>query len=464
MVFSSLVFLCIFLPAVFLSSLVFRKIKIQNGILLAASLLFYAYGEPVYVLLMLASAFANYGFALLIGYFGKQKRVFAAAAIVWNIGILILFKYTGFLVTSWNQVTGMQVPVPEIRLPIGISFFTFQAMSYVIDVYRKEVRVQKNFGEVLLYISFFPQLIAGPIVKYHDVEQEITERKQNPEEVSRGIRRFIAGLSKKVLIANTMGLVADTLYGADPSQINILTAWMGAAAYMIQIYFDFSGYSDMAIGLGWMFGFHFRENFNYPYISGSIREFWRRWHISLSGWFREYLYITLGGNRKGKVRTCVNKFVVFLCTGIWHGANVTFLFWGIFHGCFLILEEYLPFFRSKGGKIKQAVSHVYVLLVVLIGFVFFRADTMGQGVFWLGQMFGGFHFEGEAMCLALGLLTPVNLAAFGVGVLASMPVKNQFEKIKGYQTFSYLLSLLGLVLCILQLAGGTYNPFIYFRF
>ncbi|MDO5422245.1 MAG: MBOAT family protein [Eubacteriales bacterium] len=464
MVFSSLVFLSIFLPVVFLASMLFKNIRIQNAVLLIASLLFYAYGEPVYVLLMIGSAFANYAFAVLIGRRERGKKALMAVAAVWNIGILILFKYTGFLVSSWNALTGMGLPVPEISLPIGISFFTFQAMSYVIDVYRGEVKVQKNFGKVLLYISFFPQLIAGPIVKYHDVEQEITERKQNPEEVAKGIRRFVAGLSKKVLIANTMGLVADTLYGADPSQINVLTAWMGAAAYMLQIYFDFSGYSDMAIGLGWMFGFHFRENFNYPYISGSIREFWRRWHISLSGWFREYLYIPLGGNRKGRLRTCVNKFIVFLCTGIWHGANVTFLFWGVFHGCFLILEEFLPFFRNAGGKLKRAVSHVYVLLVVLIGFVFFRADTMSQGMFWLGQMFGGFHFEGETMTLAWSLLTPWNLTAFAVGVIASMPVKNLLEKRRGYQTAAYLLSLLALVVCILQLAGGTYNPFIYFRF
>ena len=342
MVFSSMVFLCIFLPVVFLLHLLLPGIRAKNGMLLLASLAFYAYGEPVYVILMIASAFVNYLSALLIGKNPAGKKAVMAVNVILNLGVLVLFKYTGFLAESVNTILGTAIPVPSIRLPIGISFFTFQAMSYVIDVYRGVTGAQKNFGKVLLYISFFPQLIAGPIVKYHDIAQEIENRTQTVDGVTDGIRRFVVGLSKKVLISNTVGLVADTLFAADVSGLNAAAAWIGAVSYMLQIYFDFSGYSDMAIGLGEMFGFHFKENFNYPYISGSIREFWRRWHMSLSGWFQEYLYIPLGGSRKGKIRTVINKFIVFLCTGIWHGANVTFLFWGLYHGCFLMLEEIVP--------------------------------------------------------------------------------------------------------------------------
>ena len=468
MVFSSMVFLCIFLPVVFLLHLILPGIRAKNWMLLLASLVFYAYGEPVYVLLMIASAFVNYLSALLIEKKPSGKKAVMTINVILNLGVLVLFKYTGFLAESFNAIFGTAVPVPAIRLPIGISFFTFQAMSYVIDVYRGVTEPQKNFGKVLLYISFFPQLIAGPIVKYHDIAQEIENRTQTVDGVMNGIRRFIAGLSKKVLISNTVGLVADTLFAADISGLNAAAAWIGAISYMLQIYFDFSGYSDMAIGLGWMFGFHFKENFNYPYSSTSIREFWRRWHISLSSWFLEYLYIPLGGNRKGKVRTCINKFIVFLCTGIWHGANVTFLFWGIYHGCFLMLEEFVPFFRKEGGKIKTAVMRIYTLLVVCIGFVFFRADTMTQGVQWVKAMFTGFSMGAASTSLALQQLTPLYLVTFTVACIASFPVFEKWKSDGRYQAFynnmAFVCSIVGLVLCMLSLAGGTYNPFIYFRF
>ena len=295
------------------------------------------------------------------------------------------------------------------------------------------------------------------------MEKELSDRRQTASGTARGIRRFIAGLGKKVLIANYMGAVADALFGAAPGDINILTAWMGAASYMLQIYFDFSGYSDMAIGLGWMFGFHFKENFRYPYTSTSIREFWRRWHISLSGWFREYLYIPLGGNRKGRVRTCINKITVFACTGIWHGANVTFLFWGLYHGFFLMLEEYVPFFRKEKKGIRAFLGHFYVVLVVLVGFVFFRADTMEQGVFWLREMVSGFHFEDSSMRLCLSLLTPLHIAVFFAGIALSAPIKLAAEKTV-LRKASWAFSLLVLLVCIMNLAGNTYNPFIYFRF
>ena len=464
MVFSSMVFLCVFLPAAFCLHLLLPGMRAKNFLLVVASLVFYAYGEPIYVILLVASSAGIYILARLTGECPKIRKLTMTLAVVINLGLLVIFKYSGFLVDTFNSVTGAGIPVPQVRMPIGISFFTFQALSYVIDVYRGDASVQKNFGKVLLYISFFPQLIAGPIVKYHDVEAEINNRKQTPEEIGKGIRRFIAGLSKKVLIANTMGLVADNLFGAAATGITGPGAWLGAVSYMLQIYFDFSGYSDMALGLGMMFGFHFHENFDYPYISASIREFWRRWHMSLSGWFKEYLYIPLGGNRRGKFRTVVNKMIVFVCTGIWHGASFNFLFWGIYHGFFLMLEEYIPFIGKKGGKLKSFFQHVYALLVVCVGFVFFRADTMKQGCFWIREMFTDFGWKASAMSLTLQQLTPVYLVTLAAALVAAVPVNSMLKKYKWYEGFTYVLSLAGFALCVLSLAGGTYNPFIYFRF
>ena len=463
MVFSSMVFMCIFLPVVFILHCILPGIRLKNALLLLASVLFYAYGEPVYIILLFVSTLLNYFCACLIES-SKYKKIILTLAVICNLGILVVFKYTDFILGTVNTLTGLHLPLPQIRMPIGISFFTFQAMSYVIDVYRGTTKAQKNYAKVLLYISFFPQLITGPIVKYHDIAQEIDNRTQSLEGVSLGIRRFSAGLCKKVLISNTMGLVADQLFGASAGNINAAGAWLGAISYMLQIYFDFSGYSDMAIGLGWMFGFHFKENFNYPYISGSIREFWRRWHISLSGWFLEYLYIPLGGNRKGKFRTVVNKMIVFLCTGIWHGAAVNFLFWGIYHGCFLMLEEYVPWIGRKGSKLKAVFQHIYALLVVCIGFVFFRADTMSQGLFWIKEMFTGFTWNAAAMSFAVQQITPVFLVTLAGALIACCPVIKTVNNKKWYAPFAYVCSLLGLVVCMLSLASGTYNPFIYFRF
>lgn len=459
-----MVFLCVFLPAAFCLHLLLPGMRAKNFLLVVASLVFYAYGEPIYVILLVASSAGNYILARLTGECPKIRKLTMTLAVVINLGLLVIFKYSGFLVETFNSITGAGIPVPQVRMPVGISFFTFQALSYVIDVYRGDASVQKNFGKVLLYISFFPQLIAGPIVKYHDVEAEINNRKQTPEEIGKGIRRFIAGLSKKVLIANTMGLVADNLFGAAATGITGPGAWLGAVSYMLQIYFDFSGYSDMALGLGMMFGFHFHENFDYPYISASIREFWRRWHMSLSGWFKEYLYIPLGGNRRGKFRTVVNKMIVFVCTGIWHGASFNFLFWGIYHGFFLMLEEYIPFIGKKGGKLKSFFQHVYALLVVCVGFVLFRADTMKQGCFWIREMFTDFGWKASAMSLTLQQLTPVYLVTLAAALVAAVPVNSMLKKYKWYEGFTYVLSLAGFALCVLSLAGGTYNPFIYFRF
>ena len=464
MVFSSMVFMCVFLPAVFVLHCILPGIRAKNALLLLASVIFYAYGEPVYIILLFISTLLNYFCACGIDRFQNHRKGILVLAVICNLGILIVFKYTDFILGMVNSVTGLHLPLPQIRMPIGISFYTFQAMSYVIDVYRETTRAQKNYAKVLLYISFFPQLIAGPIVKYHDVAAEIDQRTVTLDGVALGIRRFSAGLCKKVLLANTLGLVADNLFGASAGSINGAGAWLGAISYMLQIYFDFSGYSDMAIGLGWMFGFHFKENFNYPYISGTIREFWRRWHMSLSGWFLEYLYIPLGGNRKGKFRTVVNKMIVFLCTGIWHGAAVNFLFWGVYHGFFLMLEEYIPWIGKKGSAVKSFFQHVYALLVVCIGFVFFRAETMAQGCFWVRKMFTGFGWNAGAMSFALQQMTPVFLVTLAGALIACCPVKKLISEKKWYGPVAYVCSLTGLVICILSLASGTYNPFIYFRF
>lgn len=463
MVFSSLTFLCIFLPIVFLLHLLAPGIRSRNAVLLIGSLVFYAYGEPVYVFLLIGSAGVNYVFARILD--GRRRRWILAAAVSLNLLLLVIFKYAGFLTQTLNLVTGLGIPVPQIRLPIGISFFTFQAMSYVIDVYRGE-KAQRHFGKVLLYISMFPQLVAGPIVQYSEVERALEERSQTAEGMAAGMRRFLAGLAKKVLIANQLGATADILFAADLAKINILGAWIGAVSYMLQIYFDFSGYSDMALGMGRMFGFTFRENFRYPYVSDSIREFWRRWHISLSSWFRDYLYIPLGGNRRGNTRTLLNRFLVFLCTGIWHGANFTFLFWGIYHGFFLTVEA-LAQQRGQGKpgvRIPAALRHIYTLLVVCVGFVIFRAETLTKGFRWIGRMFAGFRFDGASLSLAVQQLTPLYLTVLAAAVVSAAPVRERLKRFRFYEPAACAASIAGLVLCILQLAGGTYNPFIYFQF
>ena len=482
MVFSSLTFLCIFLPVILILDRILPGVRTKNVLLLIASIVFYAYGEPVCVFIMLGSCILNYLWALFIGKcLDKDKRVLAkvivALSVLQNLAVLGVYKYADFAISQINLIPGVSIKPTGIVMPIGISFFTFQAMSYVIDVYRRDCKVQKNPFNVMLYVSFFPQLVAGPIVKYHDIELEISNRKETPEETAKGIRRFICGLAKKVFIANYVAVIADKLFGAAPSQIGALSAWVGAIAYMLQIYFDFSAYSDMAVGLGLMFGFHFKENFNYPYISTSIREFWRRWHISLSTWFKEYLYIPLGGNRKGKARTVINKFIVFLATGIWHGANWTFIFWGLYHGVFQMIEEFV---RSKAGKgkkdpdakpslIAKGLGHIYAVLVVMVGFVFFRADTLTQGFFWVKEMFAG-PFLGTPETAAanaqllLPLMTPLNICMLTAGVILSAPLKEKLQKHSVLDKIAWVVTPLLLILCIMNLAGGTYNPFIYFRF
>ena len=469
MVFSSAVFLFIFLPVVFVLSRVLPGIRAKNILLLIASLLFYAFGEPVYILLMLASILVNFTAGRLLPLCGKGlDKLVLALAVVLNLGMLSLFKYTDFFLTTVNQVFSLEIPLTGIALPVGISFFTFQGLSYVIDVYRDREMCAKSIVKLALYISLFPQLIAGPIVIYHDVANQIDHRETNPELTTDGVRRFVLGLGKKLLLANTAGRMADLVFTATAQQLDIRVAWLGALCYCLQIYFDFSGYSDMAIGLGRMFGFQFLENFNYPYVSSSIKEFWRRWHISLSSWFRDYLYIPLGGNRKGKLRTEVNKGIVFFCTGLWHGASWNFVLWGLWHGVFIILEDLLP----KGGKVRRAIGHVTTPLIVLLGFVLFRADTLGDAGRIFSQMFTGVDFTLQSDALLRNLLSPLNILTVVLGTAFSLPL---LPKVKAYaqgegkaaaalRAGSYLACGGLFLLCVMNLAGSAFNPFIYFRF
>jgi len=451
--------------------------RLKNAFLIMISLLFYAYGESVYVCLMVACAYLNYIMARLFAHFRRKwiRRTLLVLTVVINLGILGFFKYAGMAVGTINRAAGLSLTVPQIRLPIGISFFTFQALSYTVDVYRGKVPVEKSFSRVLLYISFFPQLIAGPIIQYSDVSGQLKERNMTAKDTGEGLRRFIFGLSKKVLLSNTMGSAADYVFSLGADELGAAIAWTGAVAYMLQIYFDFSGYSDMAIGLGRMFGFRFMENFRYPYVAASIQDFWRRWHISLTSWFREYVYIPLGGNRKGKTRTWLNRLLVFFCTGLWHGANWTFVLWGLFHGFFFMLETIFPNMTKRLGFLR----HLYVLLVVCTGFVLFRSDTIGQAALMLKAMFTGFEWNIGIAAATARVFDRLFLAILPVCVIGALPVKEwicERSVSVGDETqvrsrgavvlsgMSYMVSLALLTLCMMSLAGGTYNPFIYFRF
>lgn len=475
MVFSSISFLSGFLLLVFLIHTIVPNIHIKNACLVLFSILFYAVGEPVYVLLMLGSSFVNYLFGLWMEQAGKKqqdklKKGILIAAVILNLAVLVVFKYTDFIIGIINQIGHVSIPYLKLVMPIGISFFTFQTMSYIIDLYRGDCTCQKNYFRLLLYISFFPQLIAGPIIKYRDIEAEIADRRQTMTDIEYGIRRFIVGLSKKVLISNALAQMVDRLM-PHASGLGMVAAWLVAIGYTLQIYYDFSGYSDMAIGLGRMFGFHFKENFNYPYASLSIKEFWRRWHISLSTWFKEYVYIPLGGNRKGGARTILNKYIVFFLTGLWHGANTTFILWGLFHGTFLVLEGHT---KCSIRRVRwKWVQYLYTMLVVICGFVMFRADSVAQGFGILGQMFS-FRGNAEGWILARAELTPYLLTALLAGILCMFPwaeaIKGKLQNSKRVQTVSVVQIATGigllacLLICMVMLASDAYNPFIYFRF
>lgn len=458
MVFSSAIFLFVFLPTVIVLDRMLSSVRAKNWLLLIASLLFYSFGQPVYLLLLLVSVALNYGCGLLAA--GRYRKAGAVIAVLGNIGLLGVFKYTDFIIGSLNGALGLSLPMSGIVLPIGISFFTFQGLSYVIDVYRDRTLVARSFSTVLLYIAFFPQLIAGPIVKYHDIAREISERTVTAEQTALGIRRFICGLSKKLLLSNAMGQMADVVFALPAGEIGMFAAWMGAICYTLQIYFDFSGYSDMAIGMGQIFGFHFLENFDYPYTATTIKEFWRRWHISLSSWFRDYLYIPLGGNRKGNGRTWINRFLVFFATGLWHGASWTFVLWGLWHGLFSVLEDCgaLPVKRLKG----KLLGRIYTLLVVVLGFVLFRAETLPQAGAMFAAMFTGFGLSWQGTAAVCAGLTPLFLLTLVLALVLSAPVVKRLEG--KCQTLSMIGALALLVLCMLNLSAGTFNPFIYFRF
>ena len=467
MLFSSMTFIGVFLPIVVFLYVISKK-ELHNFILLFASIIFYAWGEPKYLAIMLLTIIANYFGAIAIDKFPKHKKFALISTILVNLSFLIYFKYFNFLIENCNNLFHSNIKALDIVMPIGISFYTFQAISYVIDVYRKDCKVQNDIYKLALYICLFPQLIAGPIVKYHDVAQQIESREVTFDKVCYGTKRFIIGLSKKMLLANTMGAIADKIFVQNPDTFSQPIAWLGSIAYSLQLYFDFSGYSDMAIGLGMIFGFRFLENFNYPYISKSVTEFWRRWHISLSTWFRDYVYIPLGGNRKGIKRQILNLFIVWSLTGIWHGAATNFLLWGLYYFAFLVLEKFV--LKKLLDKLPSWVGHVYALFVVLIGWVLFRAEGMRECAHILKAMF--IPYITNTTYAQLGIYLQSYAFYLISGILLAMPV---FPKIKEWintkfkENISvkviYYVFVLGIfVLSIIFLSQATYNPFIYFRF
>ena len=442
--------------------------------MLFASLVFYAWGGVSYSAILVLSILLNYLFGYLISR-KKGTKLFLGLGVGINLGVLVVFKYADFLVENLNNLfLNLDIkPIgqPHILLPIGISFFTFQAISYLVDVYRKEVVYQKNLINLALYISLFPQLIAGPIVRYHDIADQLFKRSFSLDKFGDGVQRFIIGLSKKVLLANNFALVADEIMDSTYSDLTTPTAWLGIIAYAFQIYFDFSGYSDMAIGLGKMFGFTFLENFNFPYISRSIKEFWRRWHISLSTWFRDYLYIPLGGSRISNNRTYFNLLIVFILTGFWHGASWSFLVWGIFHGFFLIVEKLG--LEKLLGKVWTPIQHLYAMFVVLIGWVFFRVESISDALLFTKRLFVGnpainsnwmsFFDIQFTLVLVIGIISSTNFFPWTIATykkhLSNINVVNIFSR----AMYILIINLL-LVACTFYLVAGTYNPFIYFRF
>lgn len=469
MVFSSLEFLTVFLPVVLLLYYLMPG-KGRNVLLLLASLVFYAWGEPIYIVIMLVSIALNYLFGLGIDRFEQKKNAQKAiliVSVIVNLLMLGVFKYGNFVIENINAVAHTAIPQMKLSLPIGISFFTFQAMSYVFDVYRKDAQAQKNILNFGLYISLFPQLIAGPIVRYKTVAEEINHRTVDFALAAKGIKRFLIGLAKKVLLANNIGYLWSLLTENTDGHLTASAAWLGAIAYTFQIYFDFSGYSDMAIGLGNLFGFHFLENFNYPYISTSITEFWRRWHISLGTWFKEYVYIPLGGNRKGKLRQVRNILIVWLLTGLWHGASWNFVFWGLYYGLFLLLEKFV--LNRFLPKLPSFVRHLYTLLVVIFGWVIFAFDDTAQLFAYFGSMFGANGFAdgnfvyslvSNAVLLLILLLASTPLCA-SLGKKLEKKCKKKPAAFTALETVWYLLLF---VLSVAYLVDSTYNPFIYFRF
>jgi alginate O-acetyltransferase complex protein AlgI len=483
MLFSSLTFLYIFLPVVLILNFVLKP-KYRNKLLLVSSLIFFAWGGISYTLILVTSLIINYVFGLLIDKFRdtKASKIFLTIGVILNLLILGIFKYADFVVDNINYVISIffeyKIDNPGIILPLGISFYTFQAMSYIVDVYRKEANVQKNFFKLSLYISFFPQLIAGPIVRYQSIEEQLTNRKNHLSNLNYGIQRFILGLSKKVLLANQFGLVADTAFAIPDNELNMVSSWIGILAYTLQIYFDFSGYSDMAIGLGRMFGFKLPENFNFPYVARSVREFWQRWHMTLSIWFKNYLYFPLGGSRKGETRTIINLLLVFFATSIWHGASWNFVIWGMTHGFFMMLER-LGLSKIM-DRLWRPIQHFYALFIIVVTRVFFRAETFDKAWQYFQQLFafefGGIH---DTLFPIVSKKFFIILTIFAIVSCTPVWLNLRNRTIKYLKTSGgkYTLTLrnisnisLGLVvifalfLTTMLLISDSYNPFIYFRF
>lgn len=463
MVFTSITFLYYFLPIVLLIYFI-TPYKYKNGVLLLSSLIFYFYGEPKYILLMIFEVLLAY-FSMLIVSKSNNKLLYILTIII-HILLLCIFKYLNFFTSNINSIFNINLPLSNIILPIGISFYTFQIISYEIDVYKKRVNVQKNLLKLATYIFMFPQLIAGPIVRYSDIEHELDKRKHSFDNFSYGVERFMIGLFKKVLIANTLGELSNILITS--TDISILLYWIFAVSYMLQIYFDFSGYSDIAIGLGRMFGFHFLENFNYPYMATSITDFWRRWHISLSSWFRDYIYIPLGGNRKGVKKQIRNILIVWLLTGLWHGANYTFIVWGLLFGIMLIIEKFILSKYLKNTP--YIIKRIYTLFIVLISFVIFRADNINEAFNIIKGLFGFntkvfsnsftiYYLKSYFIILLLGIILSTPLLS---NIITRLRKNNVLNKI--INLFEPLLIILILVLVTACLIDNSYNPFLYFRF
>ncbi|RDU22123.1 MBOAT family O-acyltransferase [Anaerosacchariphilus polymeriproducens] len=474
MVFSSKLFLFIFLPAVLGIYFLLPK-KMRNVFLFFVSLLFYGWGEPKFVFALLTSVLLNYILGLLVDKYRDDKfkiRILMVILVLFNIGLLIVFKYLNFIIRNLNLIVEGRIPQTNIALPIGISFFTFQAMSYVIDIYRKRGEVQKNPLNVGLYVALFPQLVAGPIVRYETVAYEINHRKEKLDEFAFGVKRFLEGLAKKVLIANTLAIVADKAFAiAGAGTLSISFAWLGAVAYSLQLFFDFSGYSEMAIGLGLMFGFHFEENFNYPYISKSVSEFWRRWHISLGTWFRDYVYISLGGSRvKSKLLLFRNLFAVWFLTGVWHGANWTFIAWGLMYFVLIAFEKFSGYPERFKYKVSKITYQLFTIICVICGWVLFRSNSIHQGVYFLKTMFGIsgnqifdssalFYFKEYFIYFVFAFLLSTPIFKWLVE-----KISNKEKAIKIYKIAMPIVYSFIFIVVIAELVVNTHNPFIYFNF
>lgn len=464
MYFSSLVFLFRFLPLILLIYFMVPR-KLKNAVLFFASLFFYAWGEPKYVVLMIFSTIVDYTHGLLVekyineGRRGAAKKVVFSSAVI-NLTLLGFFKYFDFLMGTINSVFNAELPVLNLALPIGISFYTFQTMSYTIDVYRGDAKSQKNIISFGAYVALFPQLIAGPIVRFKTIAEALDSRKENISKFAYGIRRFICGLTKKVFLANNIGLLWDNIKAMPDNEVTTLMAWIGIVAYAFQIYFDFSGYSDMAIGLGAMFGFEFLENFNYPYISKSITEFWRRWHMSLGTWFKEYVYIPLGGNRAGTAKQIRNIAIVWLLTGFWHGAAWNFVLWGVYFGVILVIEK--TFILKRIEKLPAVCGHIYALILILIGWVIFESGNNLDGIMHLKAMFG---ITEAGLVNAESLYTLTSYA--GMFIILAIASVNPFRKIKQNKVMKTIVNVclpVMFFICVAYLVDASYNPFLYFRF